>query len=58
MSEWIEYEGLPPIDGNYYTRMDEDDEEPLLIFVRDGKAFKEDGGRRVFMNFEWKKVSL
>ncbi|MFL1405421.1 hypothetical protein ACJO2E_08770 [Marinobacter sp. M1N3S26] len=55
VGEWIEYEGLPP-DGSYECRMDEDDDEPMAITVRDGKAYKEDGKCRIFMNFEWRKV--
>ena len=57
MSKFIRYEALPPMDGTYETRIDEDDDETLVIFVRDGKAYTNDGNRRVFMNFEWRKIS-
>ena len=57
MSDWVEYGGVPPMDGTYETRMDEDDDETSVIYVRDGKAYKEDGTQRLFMNFEWRKIS-
>jgi len=59
MSAWVQHGGVPELDGNYYTRMDDEDEdEPLFVSVREGKAYKEDGKQRIFMNHEWKKVSL
>lgn len=57
MSEWIEHGGVPKLDGTYETRMDEDDDEPMIVRVVDGKAYKEDGSQRIFMNFEWRKIS-
>jgi outer membrane biogenesis lipoprotein LolB len=58
MSAWVQHVGVPALDGTYYTRMDEDDDEPLEVYVKEGKASMESGGQRVFFNFEWKKVSL
>jgi hypothetical protein len=57
MSQWVEHVGVPALDGTYYTRMDEDD-EPLEVYVKEGKAYLESGKQWIFFNFEWKKVSL
>lgn len=54
-SEWCHYEGLPP-EGIYNARMDEDD-EVIRVRVSDGSAYVEPkGNRRLFMNYQWKKV--
>jgi hypothetical protein len=57
MNAWVQHVGVPEIDGTYYTRMDEED-EPLEVYVKEGKAYLESGKQWIFFNFEWKKVSL
>ena len=51
--EFTYSETYPP-DGKYLCRLDEDDDEPLCITVKDGQAFKPDGKRRLISGFEWK----
>ncbi len=42
-----------PLDGEYLCRMDEDDEEPMVINVNNGQAF-DNGKRRIIYGYEWK----
>jgi hypothetical protein len=58
MSEWANHTTIPKLDGSYYTRLNNQDDEPLFVYVREGKAYRENGSERMFINCEWKKVSL
>jgi hypothetical protein len=58
VSEWVKHRTIPKLEGSYYTRMNYEDDEPLEVYVKEGKAYLESGKQWIFFNFEWKKVSL
>lgn len=53
--QWRYHDAIPA-DGVYLCRMDEDDDEPLELTVKEGKAYKADGSQRIVMGHEWLAV--
>ena len=51
---FIAYETLPPKDGAYLARMDDED-EPEKVTIDNGKAFR-DGKQRIYYGYEWKAL--
>lgn len=56
-NKWVFHEAKPSTNGRYLARMNEDDDEPMSVEIKDGDAIV-DGSARIFINHEWQLVSL
>ena len=59
LGDWMEYPGVPPDDGTYLARMDEDDDESEyeVRIVKSGSVFDVTGRKKIVWNLQWKRIA-
>ena len=59
LGDWVEYPGVPPVEGTYLARMDEDDDESgyEVRIVKSGSVFDITGRKKIVWNLQWKRIA-